>query len=95
MASSLAGFVGSLDKSTVKLTTRTFGKNTDLLTRKGTLPYEYLDSFESSLPPIESFYSKLNDENVSEKDYKFEKMSGQKGFAKTWEIVMTYILKLM
>ena len=40
------------------------------------------DSFESSLPPIESFYSKLNDENVSEKDYKFEKMSGQKGFAR-------------
>ena len=34
MASSLAGLVGSLDKSSFKLTTKAFGKNTDLLTRK-------------------------------------------------------------
>ena len=61
--------VGPLYKSAFKLT-RTFGKNTDLLTQKGIFPYEYLDSFdkfeETSLPPIESFYPKLNDESVSE-----------------------------
>ena len=37
-----------------------------LLTRKGVFPYEYVDSVaklaETKLPPIEAFYSKLNDE---------------------------------
>ena len=67
----LAGLVCSLDKSAFKLITRTFGKNTDL-TWKGIFPYEYLDSFnrfeETSLQPVESFYSKLNDESVSEQE---------------------------
>jgi hypothetical protein len=44
-----------------------------LLLRKGVYPYECMDSWrrfkETALPPIEKFYSKLTDENISEDDY--------------------------
>ena len=43
----------------------------NLLTRKGTYPYEYMSSLdkfeETQLPPIEAFYNKLN---ISNDDYK-------------------------
>ena len=44
-----------------------------LLLRTGVYPYEYMDSWErfneTSLPPKESFYSELNLEDISDKDY--------------------------
>ena len=44
-----------------------------LLLRKGVYPYEYMDSWErfneTSLPPKKSFYSELNLEDISDKDY--------------------------
>ena len=44
-----------------------------LLLRKGVYCYEDMDSWEKSngttLPPIEAFYSKLNLENITDKDY--------------------------
>ena len=44
-----------------------------LLLRKGIYPYEYMDSWgkldENTLPPKEAFYSKLNLEDISDKDY--------------------------
>ena len=44
-----------------------------LLLRKGVYPYEYMDSWkrfnEISLPPKKSFYSELNLEDISDKDY--------------------------
>ena len=44
-----------------------------LLLRKGVYPYEYMDSWErfkeESLPDKESFYSKLNDEHITDEDY--------------------------
>ena len=44
-----------------------------LLLRKGVYPYEYMDDWskfgENQLPPIESFYSKLNLSGISECDY--------------------------
>ncbi|XP_043470555.1 DNA polymerase-like [Leptopilina heterotoma] len=47
---------------------------TQLLTRKGIFPYEYLDSRsklnETQLPPKEKFYSTLNDSHVSDEDYR-------------------------
>ena len=45
--------------------------------RKGIYPYEYMDSWErfneNTIPPKESFYSKLNLENITNKDYEHVK----------------------
>ena len=44
-----------------------------LLMRKGVYPYEYMDGWErfneKALPPIEAFYSKLSNTNISAEDY--------------------------
>ena len=44
-----------------------------LIITKGVYPYEYMNSFErfneEQLPPIEKFYSSLNNETIYEKDY--------------------------
>ena len=44
-----------------------------MLLRKDVYPHEYMDSWgrfnETSLPPKESFYSELNLEDISDKDY--------------------------
>ena len=44
-----------------------------LLKRKGIYPYDYMDCFErlseTTLPPIESFYSELNKSGISEDNY--------------------------
>jgi hypothetical protein len=42
--------------------------------QKGGYPYEYMDGFdklgEASLPPKSKFFSRLNNENISDADYK-------------------------
>ena len=52
-----------------------------LLLRKGIYPYEYIDSSErfdeNTISPKEAFYSKLNLENITDKDYEHVK--------KVWE----------
>ena len=49
----------------------------DCLLRKGVYPYEYMDSFEqfneTSLPPKEAFYSKLNMSHITDNDYRHAK----------------------
>ena len=44
-----------------------------LLLRKGVYPYKYIDSWEkfdkTSITPKEDFYSKLNEEGISDADY--------------------------
>ena len=49
----------------------------DRLKRKGVYPYDYVDSVdklaETALPPKEAFYSRLNDENISDEDYEHAK----------------------
>ena len=49
------------------------GEKRDLLLRKGVYPYDWVDSIdkfsETQLPPQELFYSKLNDEGISDEDY--------------------------
>ena len=46
----------------------------DLVLKKGVFPYEWLTDVEklaqTELPPIEAFYSSLNDQGISEDDYK-------------------------
>ena len=45
----------------------------DLLLRKGVYPYGYMDNWEkfveNTLPPKKDFYSNLNLEDISDKDY--------------------------
>ncbi|GFT83707.1 uncharacterized protein TNCV_2826231 [Trichonephila clavipes] len=49
----------------------------DLVTRKGVYPYDYMDSWEkyeeTRLPNKTEFYSKLNETDISDQDYKHAK----------------------
>ena len=49
------------------------GAQLELVKRKGVYPYDYMNCIErlgeTSLPPIECFYSKLNGTNITKKDY--------------------------
>ena len=49
------------------------GEELELVKRKGVYPYDYMGCFErlaeTSLPPIECWYSKLNDTNITADDY--------------------------
>ena len=49
------------------------GDKLSLVKRKGVYPYEYMDTLErlkeTKLPPKEAFYSKLNNEDISDEDY--------------------------
>jgi len=53
-------------------------KKFDLVRRKGVLPYDYVDGLEKlkeeKLPPKEAFYSRLNDEHISDEDYNCAQM---------------------
>ena len=73
LQTSLANLVSNLQPCNFHNTKREFKKNVDLLTRKGVYPYDYVSSLEklseTQLPPKEEFYSKLNDEDITEDDY--------------------------
>ena len=74
LQTSLANLVGNLQPEDFLNTKKVFKKNVDLLTRKGVHPYDYVSSIEklseTQLPPKEEFYSNLNDEHITDKDYK-------------------------
>ena len=69
----LESLVKNLSLEDMKETSRFFGKKIDLVSRKGIYPYEYMDDFEKfkkqSLPKKTSFFSRLKQEKVSEKDF--------------------------
>ena len=69
---SLDSLVKATPKEALKITS-TLSNGSDLLYRKGIYPYEYMDSWEkfseTSLPKKEDFYSKLNDEHITEDEY--------------------------
>ena len=73
LQTSLANLVSNLQPDDFHNTKHVFKKNTELLTRKGVYPYDYVSSLEklteTQLPPKEEFYSKLNDEDISDDDY--------------------------
>ena len=73
MSSSLEKLVSNLPKELLKYTSQTFkNEKLDLMSKKGVYPYDFMDSFEKfneKLPPKEEFYSILNDEHITDKDY--------------------------
>ena len=73
LQSSLGNLVSNLSLDDFNNTKSEFKKNISLLTRKGVYPYDYVSSIdklsETSLPPKEEFYSKLNDEDITDEDY--------------------------
>ena len=73
LQTSLANLVSNLSSDDFNNTKHVFKSNTSLLTRKGVFPYDYVSSLdklsETQLPPKEEFYSKLNDEDISDEDY--------------------------
>ena len=77
MSSSLDKLVSNLPRESLKYTYQDFkGKKLDLMCRKGVYPYDYMDSFDKfneKLPTKEDFYSILNDDHISNKDYKHAK----------------------
>ena len=66
--------MGNIPRESLKYTCQQFkGKKLDLMVRKGVYPYDYMDSFDKfdeKLPPKEEFHSILNDEHISDEDYK-------------------------
>jgi len=75
MASSLDSLVSNLKKDQFRNMSLFYvGEELDLLLRKGVYPYDYVNRLEklneTSLPTKDEFYSKLNDSNISESDYK-------------------------
>ena len=74
MATSLEKLVNNLPKDDcINLGLYYSGDKFNLLARKGVYPYEYMDSLEklkeTTLPPKEAFYSRLNDGGISDEDY--------------------------
>ena len=73
MATSLDKLVDNLPKDAFNNIKRYYANDKlSLLTRKGVYPYEYMNSErlkETQLPPKEAFYSKLNDEGISDENY--------------------------
>ena len=73
LQTSLANLVSNLSPDDFINPKNVFKKNTELLTRKGVYPYDYVSSFnklsETQLPPKEEFYSNLNDEDITYDDY--------------------------
>ena len=74
MPSGLSELVGNLTKH-CNLSKYFDSELLDLVKRKGVYPYDYMDSFarlsETSLPTREHFYSKLNEEQISQDDYDY------------------------
>ena len=74
MASSLSSLTNNLPKNGFKNLEREYsGEKLELAKRKGVFPYDWFDSIEklkeTSLPPIEEFFSQLSGEGISQEDY--------------------------
>ena len=74
MDKSLDKLVNNLTKDAFNNVKRYYAEDKlTLLTRKGIYPYEYMDTpeklKETQLPPKEAFYSRLNNEGISDENY--------------------------
>ena len=75
MSSSLDKLVSNLPKDDLKYTSKEFtGTKRSLMSQKGVYPYDFMDSFEkfvlTELPTKEQFYSTLNDQHITNNEYK-------------------------
>ena len=75
MSSSLDSLAKNLTDGQCKNVAQYYsGEKFTLIRRKGVYPYDWVDSIakfsETQLPPIDAFYSKLNDEGISAEDYR-------------------------
>ena len=75
MSSSLNNLVKNLPDEALKYTEQEFkNEQFNLMKQKGIYPYDYMDSFEkfneTKLPFKQHFYSILNDEHISDEQYK-------------------------
>ena len=70
----LTGTINDDDRISLK---QEFGKNYQLLTKKGIYPYDYFDNTkkynEQKLPNKEEFFNKINNKNISDEDYEHAK----------------------
>ena len=78
MSSSLDKLVCNLPNNAFKYTNKEFkNEKFELMRKKGVYPYDYMDSFDKfnnkKLPSKDEFYSTLNNENISNQDYKHAK----------------------
>ena len=90
MAASLDSLVNNLPEDAFNNVKRHYKDDKlSLVTRKGVYPYEYVNSLErlkeTRLPLKEAFYSRLNDEDISDEDYALAK--------KVWETFKMKSLK--
>ena len=84
MASSLSKHVKGLGKDDFRnldlMTTQYTMEQQGMLKQKGVYPYEYMDGFdklgEASLPPKSKLFSRLNNENISDVEYKMAQDCG-------------------
>ena len=95
-----ASLVNNLPKDAFNNVKRYYkGDKVSLLTRKGVYPYEYMNSLEklkeTKLPPKEAFYSRLNDEGISNEDYVHARKVWETFEMKKINITIIYIIKLM
>ena len=74
LQTSLANLVSNFQPADFKNTKAIIKSNVLLLTQKGVYPYDYVSSIdkfsETQLPPKSEFYSKLNNEDIPDSDYK-------------------------
>ncbi|XP_044594088.1 probable DNA polymerase [Cotesia glomerata] len=79
MASSIEKLAGNLTDNDKKITKKYYPNFEEfkLVTRKGVFPYEFIDSIDklnyNHLPEKKLFYSKLNDDDISNEDYQHAK----------------------
>ena len=70
----LTGTINDDDRISLK---QEFGKNYQLLTKKGIYPYDYFDNTkkynEQKLPDKKEFFNKINNKNISDEDYELAK----------------------
>ena len=100
MATSLEKLVNNLPKDDcINLGLYYSGDKFNLLARKGVYPYEYMDSLEklkeTTLPPKDAFYSRLNDGGISDEDYAHAQNVWKTFKMKYFKTITNNIIKLM